>query len=602
MAWADEAAKTASRKIVLAEIDIGYNFTQWVNEGPGIWKGTLYWAGDNVAYGYEECFLLGPYEENGDADITNEEWTSSVTVGSVQEDGSDLTERATYALMYANTGSYFWDEDNQEVFVNMTNSDYVHEHTMVLGITLKITNDSAANDLGEGYYAERLRAIPSVTKSKDALTHGLIQHGGGTIEVENLDGALDWIANADAFGQQVVVKHGFDGQVYADFQQVIKNHTDGIEIDYRSIKFFLRDDRQKLTYKLPDRGTTLTGMPNLPDKDVGKMIPILYGEVKNAGPLICQNGNQSGTPNWTFKVCDHANHANGIESIDAVYVDGVEKTITASNLTNCTVTIANADYSGTETVTCDAKGYHDGSDVYIETALDVIKDLMVTYLGITYDATNFDTTEWASATSDGMNNNVGLWIDEPTEIIEIIEKLCHSVNGNFIKKDEDGLYTFRFTDESAAASKTIVKEDYLGSPVIRPDVDNIISTIRVGYDHDIEEDEYTWWNDRGQRTRVVSKYTIDHDYEMETFLISEAEAIELANSMLGLYDDAEPIVEVELWWKYLDLEIMDVVQLPVQRVDGSNIIPEIIAEIVGLSKEPATGSVTIRARRLRNAS
>jgi len=599
MTWATEAAKTTSRKIVLAEIDIGREYTRWVNEGPGIWKTTLYWTGTNVAYGFKEAFLIGPFQESGDKDMINPGWTAGVTVGSVQEDGTELTERASYALMYANAGSFYWDEENQIIYVRMTNDDYIHEHNMVLGITLKLTNDALADDLGEGYYEERLISVPAVSKTKDNHVYGLIQHAGGSFEIDNADGALDWIAGADYYGQQSVLKHGFEGLAYADYQQVIKNYIENAEFDWETIKLNLRDDRQRLSRKVPLNVLDNTTWPDMNPDDIGKPIPIFYGQVNNA-PAICVNWDRGAAPAWIFKVCDVANHFYGIEEITKVYVDGVEKTPTP-DLANGTFTLAVADYSVTQTVTFDGKGLKNSGGTYIEKALDVIEDLLSVYLLITYDATNYDTTAWAAAEANAMNNNVGLWIDSPTEIIELIEMLCTSTKGNFIRKDSDGKYTFRFTDIEAASTATIIKEDYQESPRIYPDGDSMLSVVRVGYNKNIDKDSFSWNVQDSERTRIFSKYTKDRDLELETALLTSADAQELAEALYELFDDAEPIVELVLWSKYLSLEIMDVITVPVQRVDGRDMIPAIIGEVIHLNKDPLTGLVTVQVRRLRDA-
>lgn len=599
MTWATEAAKTTSHKIVLAEIDIGREYTRWVNEGPGIWKATLYWKGINVAYGFKEAFLIGPFQESGDQDMLNSGWTSKVTVGSVQEDGTELTERATYSLMYANASSFYWDEDNQIIYVRMINDDYVHEHNMVLGITLKLTNDSLADDLGEGHYEERLFGVPSVSKTKDNHVYGLIQHAGGAFEIANSDGALDWIAGADYYGQQSVLKHGFEGLAYASYQQVLRNYIESAEFDWDAIRFHLRDDRQRLSRKVPLNTFDQATYPNLNDDDVGKPIPIFYGPRHNV-PVICVDKEAGGSPSWTFKVCDIADHPDGIEAITAAYVNGVSKTPTP-NLATGTFTLATGDYTGTEKVTFDGKGLHDSGDNYIEKALDVIKDLLSVYLLITYDGTNYDTTAWAAAEANALNNNVGLWIDSPTEIIELIEKLCSSVMGNFIRKDSDGKYTFRITNIEAASTVTVIKEHYQESPLISPDSESLLSVVRVGYNKDIGENSYSWDKQDSERTRIFSKYTKDRDLELETLLISSADARELAVALYGLFNDAEPIIDLVLWSKYLDLEIMDVITVPVQRVDGREMIPTIIGEVVHLSKNPLTGMVGVKVRRLREA-
>ena len=599
MTWAIEAAKTTSRKITLAEFAIGMIYVNWTNDGPGIWKGGIFYRAD-ITYGFKlGGFLLSPFKQSGTGTVTNTDYTKYSDIGSVQEDGVELLEYASYANMYANAASWYFDTDAQMLYVHMTNNDWVHEHTMTVGVNYKVTNDSAANDLGNGHYEERLVEVPTISKKKDSHIYGLIQHSGGSFVLNNRDGEFDQMSGMDFYGQPVVFKYGFQGNTYAEFKEVGRESIEGADFDWDTISFASRDDREKLSRKIPLNTFTASAYPYLHADDTGKTIPIFYGEIRGA-PVVCVNKAQSGTPSWVFKVCDTSNHANGIQAIDTVYVDGVVKTPTATDLTAGTFTLATGDWDKIKAVTFDGKGLKNAATTYAINPLDIIADLLSVYLLITYNATNYDTTEWAASRTHTLANDNGIWLDRPIGIIDIIEKICSSVGGNFIKLD-NGKYTFRFTDIQAAVQYAITINEYMEALKIGFGGTDLVTTVRVGWKANQKENAYRWNVQNGRRLGIFSRYSKDNDLEKETYLTTDADAAELATYLYDLYDEAEPVMEITTKSQYMDSEIMDVVQVNVQRVSGSQMMKDFVGEIVGITKNLMENKVNMTIRRLRDA-
>jgi len=596
VSFATDKEKSVSEKTVLVEIDLGKEHDNWVNYRNGVWTWTFHTYKANhthAGYGYGN-YLYGPYGYSGTQ--TSGVPSQPPLIGSVYASGTEYTEQSTLVNCVETEESYYYDVTAFKLYVHTTDNNDIALYLMIVGFTHGVSNRT--KNFNSIYYEPRLTGVPVLKKTKDPLYFGVIKYDGGTLTLSNADGHYDHLKDNYTLGQPVTIKYGFDN-TYANYETLFKGYVENLELTYNECLIEIMDTRKKLSRVLPTNFFDQNTYPYLSEDDVGKPIPIFYGQVKNA-PVICVNPNEGGSPAWIFKVCDVANHSNGIEAITAAYVDGVSQAPTP-NLTAGTFTIGNNKYTGTETVTFDGKGLHDGGDTYIEKALDVIEDLLSVYLLITYDATNYDTTAWAAAEANALNNNVGLWIDSPTEIIELIEMLCTSTKGNFIRKDSDGKYTFRFTDIEASSTATIIKEDYQDTPRIYPDGDSMLSVVRIGYNKNIDKDSFSWDKQDSERTRIFSKYTKDRDLELETALISSADAEELAEALYELFDDAEPIVELVLWSKYLSLEIMDVITVPVQRIDGREMIPTIIGEVIHLNKNPLTGLVTVQARRLRDA-
>jgi hypothetical protein len=591
-------AKTTSRKITLVEFAIGTLYTEWTNDGPGIWKGGIFYRAD-IAYGFKQGgFLLSPFKLSGSGTVTNTDYTKYSDIGSVQEDGVELIEYASYALMYANAASWYFDSEDQILYVHMTNNDWIHEHTMTVGVDYKITDDSAANDLGNGHYEERLIEVPTITKSKDSHIHGLIQHSGGSFAINNRDGEFDQISGMDFFGQPVVFKHGFQGNTYAEFKEVGRESIEGVDFDWDRISFALRDDREKLRRKIPLNTFSTATYQYLHADDTGKSIPIFYGEIRGA-PVICVNKAQGGTPAWVFKVCDTSNHANGIQAIDTVYVGGTVTVPSATDLAAGTFTLSNGDWDKIKIVTFDGKGLKNAAGTYITNPLDIIVDVLSVYRNISYNSTNYETIEWEYAGTKSLANAIGIWQDRAIEIIDVIEKICNSVGGNFIKVD-NGKYTFRFTNIQAPVQYAVTINEYMEALRIGFAGTDLVTTVRVGWKANQSESAYRWNVQNDRRLSIFSRYSKDNDLERETYLTTDEDAAELGIHLYDLYDEAEPVIEITTKSQYMDSEIMDVVQVEIKRVNGVQMMKDFVGEIVRITKNLIGNRVTMNIRRLRD--
>jgi hypothetical protein len=232
--------------------------------------------------------------------------------------------------------------------------------------------------------------------------------------------------------------------------------------------------------------------------------------------------------------------------------------------------------------------------------LDIIADVLSIYLLITYNATNYDTTEWAASRTHVLANDIGIWLDKPIEIIDIIEKICSSVGGNFIKLD-NGKYTFRYTDIQAAVQYAITINEYMETLRIGFGGTDLVTTVRVGYKANQKENTLRWNVQNGRRLSIFSRYSKDKELEKETYLTTDTDAAELATYLYDLYDEAEPVMEITTKSQYMDSEIMDVVQVNVQRVSGSQMMKDFVGEIVGITKNLMENKVDMTIRRLRDA-
>jgi hypothetical protein len=317
-----------------------------------------------------------------------------------------------------------------------------------------------------------------IAKSKDPLYFGRISFDGGSFGLDNADGAYDQLAASGGalWGGAVRVLQGFDTDAYASFLKMASGLIENVRVEQMLASIDTIDKRKFLSRKVPRRTYDIGTYPTIHYDDLGKPIQLVYGDCKRV-PCVCTNQDAVAPASYSFKVCDVADHANGIQSIDSVEVDKVVKTPASTNLTAATFTLALADYTPGQTVTASVHGVKDGSSALIQNAADVIADLLLNYLGLTYSATYFNTTEWAAAKAVAMN--VGVCIKDAVEVFQVIEDVCASSLLNFIQQD-DGLFTLRAYDAARAISDTYAADQLMATPSIFHDTSQVLTSTDVG--------------------------------------------------------------------------------------------------------------------------
>ena len=441
-----------------------------------------------------------------------------------------------------------------------------------------------------------MTGVPILKKTKDPLYFGIIKYDGGMLTLNNADGHYDDITDNYTLGQPVTIKYGFD-DTYSNYETIFKGYVENLELTYDECNIEIMDNRKKLSKVLPTNFFDKTTYANLHDEDVGKPIPLVWGTCKRV-PCICVNRAQGGSPDWTFKVADVADHANGIDAISACYVDGQDGTIDSTDVANGTFVIANANYSPGQKVTADVVGFEDGAAAVIDDPLDIIEDILNTYLSISYDSDNFDTTEWAAAKSDSLSADIGLWVGEETEIIDIIEQISLSAFGNFIIKD-DGTYTFRIFDSTDAASETLGKREILkdGGVSVAYDGTEFLTSCNVSYLRNWGDDSFAWFNHTSSESDIYNKYRKYQNKDFETLLTAAADAEALADALMAYMDDVMALITIQTSVQNIQLEIGDIVNFTPDRPDrtwmGSTKV-----EIIGRDIDLLNNIVTLVGREI----
>jgi hypothetical protein len=574
-----------SKKIVLTELSIGVRQSFWVN-----YSAYVYYVDFDAIYSDIEASLLNGVSAQ-----------SIVSVGGVSADTARCVSVTTVPEVQATELTFLWDPVTRRVYVHLQGGDEPSLHDVVLGVTYGISNH--AGKWNGVRYMPRLKAAPAVRKSKDPLFYGKVGSDGGTISVSNEPdpgetvGPFDTIGEENyVFGSNVRSLMGFDDDVYADFTQFFSGVVGDIFVGADLMTIEAVDGRSDLTLRLPELTFTKAEYPNLADGNVGVGLSIGYGPLRSV-PVVCTNEAVSPTPSYyTFKLFDTTHHA-GIHAINTVRVDGAVKIPSATDLVNATFTLTPANYTPGQTVTCDCEGYVDGAGDLISNSVDVIRDLMTTWHGLLFDDVTFNTLMWNAAAAQAPI--VGLFNQDPVEIIELIEQCCSSAGVDVLQQD-DGRFTAKYMDPDAAPSMTLTQDQLLGpSPVIRYDRTQVLTSTLVGYAKDWQEDRYQRLHDTSQSEEIYEKFGKRLERTFDTLLTSEADAQVFSDRILLLSGDVRRTFSITTKLQTMGVDVGDTIQVPIRRPSGRGLLGDVVAYVLGVEKDFMGAKITLDCMILR---
>lgn len=561
-----------SKKITLIEIDFLQGQSFWSNYTAGVW----YVDFDAVYERIDSAFLAGVAAQ------------SIVTIGGVVENGTPLTSVGSIALVTSTDSSYYWDLSDRRLFIHLSGGDEPSSSLVLLGVTYGVSNHAGYyNNL---YYEARIMSAPTFSRNKDPLFFGVLTFSADSIELLNDDGAFDQIGEASSglYGAEMRVLQGFDDDAYASFVRLATLMVERVTISRERAVFGVTDRRKGLSRSIPLNRFLLSTYPYLENRNVGAPIPLVWGAVKGM-PVVCVNQKEVAPADWDFVFADTTTHP--VKELTAVYVNGVAKTPSASSLANGTFSLLVTDYSAGDVVTADVIGFESSGTAIINPA-DVIKDILVTFFGLTYGVTYYDTAEWAATTASVgamFPGGVGVLVDKVQEASKVIGDVCASTLMNLMSKD-DGKYTLRMYDAGRSVSQALERDELLEVPTLEYDTDQLISSADVAYARQWYADTYSHLLDD---TREADIFLVYGKYILGTFftlLTTAADAQAFATAMLDLQGAAIRKFSLKLKLQPFDREVMDFITAYVSRASGG-MLGFVTAEVLGKRVTASEGVV-----------
>lgn len=583
-----EIQKPKIKPIVLFEIDISQFNTFWIP-----YTGCVYYIQLDADYldieGTATGFTSGAPTLSG---ITK---VGSVIAGSVR-----LLEVFSPSECQLVDSSFFWDAPSKKLYVHCPDCKDPDLFIMRIGAAFgyRMYGSNQYSYVNGFIYEDRILEVPTISKSKDSFFFGKVVFDNGSVVLDNSDGYFDNLVNTQKmFGASARLYFGTENLTVSEFRKVYSGYVKNITLNTNQITFEVVDEREKLSKNIIQNYFTTADYPSLKDDDIGKPIPILYGECKRVPIIMVTEGRlTSVTGNHTGKVCDITTLDNAIKKVEKIYIGDTKSYTTAStkwsyNSTAATISVSTTVFKPGEKVRADAQGYVDSDGNLIENGLDIIKDILTKIYAVPFTNTFYNLANWDRAKA----LDVCYYKKDNTQLIDAIEEIANSTRGVFIIED-DGRYSCRIFYKYNASLQTITHNDLLEVAQISYNTTQTLSSLTIKYNKDFSEDEYlSILNDYSEESDIFNNLLFYRHEDFETLLTDSVSASTLGTDLLDLYGTVNKIINCKTFVQSIIREIGDVVtvefgrpELPLQN--------DAKCEVIGISKNLSDGTIELTLR------
>lgn len=308
-------------------------------------------------------------------------------------------------------------------------------------------------------YDDLLIAVPAIRSAMADVFRGRSLVSFGDLVIDNSEGVRDsWLLDAWD-GRTVRLYLGDAAWPKADYRLVFSGAIDDIQAsDSNTITLRIRD--RQLLLDVPLQVNRIGGTGTTKDQRQ----PACYGQVLNIAPVLID----AATRKYQF-------HDGPVQSIDAVYQDGVSIATYTPDLSTGTFVLTAA-LSGR--ITCDVKGSKTGA-VYINTTADIAKRIVTERSTLT--ASDIDATAITALNTDAPGA-VGIYIaDDSATVLSTLDALIIGAGGYYCI-NRAGLLTMSLFKGAAGTPAITLTDDDIelaGIDLVNRIVP--VKSVRLGY-------------------------------------------------------------------------------------------------------------------------
>ncbi|MGD8305204.1 MAG: hypothetical protein PVF17_00995 [Ignavibacteria bacterium] len=566
---------TATNKIVLFEYDIPVDRTNMLNYEAGIWFWTIT-PGDVT--------VLDNYGMSGYYNWTN---TLVYNIKSFRYDDIFFSRTTSLDDCRQTENSFYYDEETTYLYIRREDYEPVLTDNMIIGVAVGYSyKENIDCYYNNQYYEPLISKMFAIKKSIDPLFYGLLKYQSGEVTFINNGGEFDDWRSRNLFKMASRVLIGDYGDSYSDLVQRYSGFIENDKKTFTEFSLTVQDPRKGLTQGIATNLLNQTDYPDLSDSNVDVSKPVAYGVITNA-PTYCLNEEESGSPSsYTFIFADTT--YNNVTSIEEIRVNKVVKTPTSTDLAAGTFVLSSSDVGDNfDEVKIDFT-------VNTKNGINIIKDLMLNYDNKPYLGSFFDISEIDDAEIDCRDTSLYIE-DSDLKLSEAIESICKDCDIRFFVKD-NGKYTARIYDADRTPAYTIQKDDWMGDPSIINNGSEFLTSVRIGYKHDIDNDERLYYENIDYRDNTFKIYKSYKTRTYETELTTLADAQDKSETIMEISSNINDIVERTTHWAYADIEPTDfIIANPTDRV-SSTVDNWGIYEILNVTKSLENFTVKLKMR------
>lgn len=455
--------------------------------------------------------------------------------------------------------SFYFDSYNQILYVHMDHDAAPWTAVMGYGLVFGYSNKLVYID--DIYYAPLVKSVPSFAQQQELINYNKLSLINGSVLLNNVGGLLDIYKTEKIYGNTIDIyrtNNETENLSRTDLVQMGQFLVDDYDLSLQEMDIRIQDKRTEGDTDIPTEEFTLDDYPDIDEDILGDVIPILYGLVR-VSEGIPTDTNSTGT--ISFRQALTLTTLGTVQvKIDDVWTTKIP---TATDLTTGSFTLSQAD--GRKDGAADGEPYEcrviDSIGPVITYASDAIKLFNLTYLGIEYNSTNYDTTEWE--TEEKSLTTIGILINEQIKLSEAIRRIQDGANLEFrYEISSTGLRTIRINNYDRLTTCDIHYEKIKNNNIlpIKTDKEYLAAAVKIKYAQDYLSNKFKSIKNTDYQEYVKQTYKIQNIKIIEKLLPTEASAELFGEYYLGRYSDIPEIVNLELLGKdYLDLRIYDII-------------------------------------------
>lgn len=432
-------------------------------------------------------------------------------------------------------------------------------------------------DFNNVHYKEGVIQPLDLTQSLGTFFTGRVSTTGEML-LNNMDGSFDHLLEGYAVdAQPITVSIGRPSWSFAQFTSIFKGTLERWVGLYGVLVMYLRDKMHKLDIPIQSSFYAGSGGTEGGADLKGRPKPLCYGAVYNVPAVLVD------AVNLIYQV-----HNGAINDIVAVYDRGVSLTEVAGapapgeyqqDLTNGRFTLG-----GTPDglVTADVQGSSSGGGPsgYITSTADIINRIVIDRGGLL--ASDLNTSAFTAMNTDN-NSIVGIWIDSPITISDVVGALVTGVGG-FVYFNRAGLMSLAvFKAPSGTSAATYTTDDIItiDQEPLPTDMNPVVWRRQVGYklNYAVQNDlaasvsaTQRAFAEQQYRIAIASDGTVQTRHPLAqdpppvaAFFTSSTDAQTEADRLLALYKVERFLYRVKVKRNVYNLHINSVVTLDYPR-------------------------------------
>lgn len=469
-----------------------------------------------------------------------------------------------------NEESFYFDIANQKLYIHLNHSLNPYSCLIEYGKVYGFTNDKIRNFNGINYLP-LVKSIPNFSIKVDPLRYGRQSFFGGDIVFNNnpIDGSNDgpFDSNEEFTGNDIFIYYGEDGDAYTDLFLVANNYIENTKPSMQEIVVITKDKREQQTISIPTETFTLADYPDIDSDLVDEIKPDAYG-LLNYVPGICINSNNAGNKTFYFaSIINYPLHATPVPAFE-VYEDEqwISIATASTDYPNGTCTFAVADIhvdgdntKGIKKVRCVSAYYRN----YLDPA-DQIVELNNRYLGIPFNSSNYNITEWNA--EKAYLSDTGLYLNEQKELYEWIEILQNGSTVGFQYFFDNGKRTIRLDNPNRTAVKTIYAVEILNEPNFDNNEQFFSTHAKIEYNKNQESGKTQYIENTDYYNDVIKQHRKESRYEAEVLNINQSIAEDKAVIIMEDQQKERPIGKLLFCGKdFFSLRLFDIINAQISN-------------------------------------